>query len=214
MEKVGIIGSGTVAKVLAKGFAQHGYAVRIASRTVDKVAGFAAEAGVGAGTIGEVAAWADTIVLAVKGSAALDVVRSIGDDALRGKVVIDPTNPIADAAPEDGVLRYFTGPNDSLMERLQAAVPGARFVKAFNTIGNALMVNPRLPGGARPTMFVCGNDQAARDEVAQLCRQFGHDVWDMGTAKAARAIEPLCMLWCIPGLRQNQWSHAIAMLRA
>jgi predicted dinucleotide-binding enzyme len=63
-------------------------------------------------------------------------------------------------------------------------------------------------------MFICGNDEAARAEVADLCRQFGHDVWDMGTAKAARAIEPLCMLWCIPGLRQNQWTHAFAMLRA
>jgi predicted dinucleotide-binding enzyme len=214
MTNVGIIGSGSVAKVLAKGFAQHGSTVRIGSRSVDKVAGFAAEAGIAAGTIAEVAAWADTVVLAVKGAVALDVVRGIGEDALHGKIVIDPTNPIADAPPEDGVLRYFTGPNESLMERLQAAVPGARFVKAFNTIGNALMVNPRLPGGAKPTMFVCGNDPAARDEVAALCRQFGHDVWDMGTAKAARAIEPLCILWCIPGFRENQWSHALAMLRA
>lgn len=213
MQQVGILGSGDVAKVLAKGFSAHGYAVKIGSRTADKVAGFAAEAGIGAGTFQEVAAWADTIVLAVKGSAAVATAQGLAA-ALAGKIVLDTTNPIADAPPEDGVLKFFTGPNESLMEQLQAAVPAARFVKAFSCVGNALMVNPALEGDAKSAMFICGNDEDAKAEVRTLCERFGHDVWDLGTAKAARGIEPLCIVWCLPGFRQGDWTHAFAMLRA
>jgi predicted dinucleotide-binding enzyme len=151
-------------------------------------------------------------VLEVKGSAAANALREAGDTQVAGKVVVDTNNPIADAPPEDGVLRYFTGPNDSLMEQLQSAFPTARFVKAFNCVGNALMVNPSL-GGGKPSMFICGNDGEARAAVARVLEQFGHDVCDMGSAKAARAIEPLCMLWCIPGFQHNDWRHAFAMLR-
>jgi len=213
MQQVGILGSGAVAKVLAQGFARHGYTVSIASRTADKVAGFAAEAGIGAGTLQDVAARADTIVLAVKGSAALATVQSLAP-VLAGKIVIDATNPIADAPPEDGVLKFFTGSNESLMEQLQTAVPAARFVKAFSCVGNALMVNPVLKGDAKSAMFICGDDEPAKADVRRLCEQFGHDVWDLGTAKAARGIEPLCIVWCLPGFRQNDWAHAFAMLRA
>ena len=212
MTNVGVLGSGDVAQVLSKGLKKYGYTVKIGSRSVDKVAAFAAEAGIGAGTFAEVAAWADTLVLSVKGSAALDVVRQLGSAAFAGKTVIDTTNAIADGAPEDGVLRVFTGPNESLLERLQASAPSARFVKAFSCIGSDLMVDPALPGG-RPSMFICGNDDAAKADVRRVCEQFGHEVWDMGTAKAARAIEPLAILWCIPGFRQNDWTHAFAMLR-
>ena len=212
MKNVGVLGSGDVAQVLSAGLKKYGYTVRIGSRSADKVAAFAAETGIGAGTFGEVAAWADTLVLSVKGSAATDVVRQIGADAFAGKTVIDTTNAIADEAPEDGVLRVFTGPNESLLERLQALAPAAKFVKAFSCIGSDLMVDPALPGG-KPAMFICGDDDAAKADVRKLCAQFGHDVWDMGTAKAARAIEPLAILWCIPGFRQNEWTHAFAMLR-
>jgi predicted dinucleotide-binding enzyme len=213
MQQVGVLGSGAVAKVLAQGFTAHGYTVKIGSRSADKVAAFAAEADIGAGTFHEVAAWADTVVLAVKGSAALATVQDLAA-ALAGKTVLDATNPIADLPPEDGVLRFFTGPNESLMEQLQAAAPTARFVKAFSCVGNALMVNPVLKGDAKSAMFICGNDEAAKAAVRRLCEQFGHDVWDLGTAKAARGIEPLCIVWCLPGFRQNDWTHAFAMLRA
>jgi 8-hydroxy-5-deazaflavin:NADPH oxidoreductase len=213
MQQVGVLGSGDVARTLAAGLKAHGYTVQIGSRTADKVAAFATQAGIGAGTFAEVAAWADTLVLSVKGTAALAVLEGIGAAALAGKTVIDTTNPIADAPPEDGVLRFFTGPNESLMERLQAAFPAARFVKAFSCIGSALMVQPALRSG-QSAMFICGDDEAARATVAQVCREFGHDVWDMGTAKAARAIEPLSILWCLPGFRDNDWTHALAMLRA
>jgi predicted dinucleotide-binding enzyme len=99
------------------------------------------------------------------------------------------------------------------MERLQKKVPAAKFVKAFSCVGNAYMVNPKLPGGP-PTMFICGNDARAKSEVTTILEQFGHDVEDLGAVEAARAIEPLCILWCIPGFVRNHWTHALKLLRA
>jgi len=212
MKSFGVLGSGPVAKVLAKGLKTHGYDVRIGSRSPDKLAGYAAETGIPAGTFAEVAAGAEGVVLAVAGRGAEEALRQAGAGNLRGKVVLDTTNPIAEEPPVDGVLRFFTGPNDSLMERLQAAFPDARFVKVFNSVGNAFMVNPSFPGG-KPTMFYCGNDTAAKEVVARIIEQFGWEGADMGTAVAARALEPLCQLWCIPGLRENRWTHAFRLLR-
>ena len=213
MKRVTVLGSGPVAKVLARGLKTHGYEVRIGNRSLEKIAAFGKEAGIPTGTPAEAAAWADTVVLAVAGRAAEEALAGAGVANLRGKIVIDTTNPIAGEPPVDGVLRFFTGPNDSLMERLQAAFPDARFVKAFNSVGNAFMVGPSFAGG-KPTMFYCGNDAAAKAEVARLIEQFGWEGADMGTAVAARALEPLCQLWCIPGLRENRWSHAFKLLRA
>lgn len=213
MVRMGVLGSGQVGQVLARGLRNHGYDVRIASRTPAKLEEFSTASGIQAGTFADVAAWADGLVLAVAGTAAHDALRESGEANLAGKVVIDATNPIANEPPEDGVLRFFTGPNESLMEQLQAACPGARFVKAFSCVGNGLMVNPSLPGGT-PTMFYCGNDPAAKAFVARLLEQFGWELADMGTAKAARAIEPLCQLWCLPGFRENRWSHAFRLLQA
>ena len=94
----------------------------------------------------------------------------------------------------------------------QRAAPEAHFVKAFNSVGNGLMVHPQFEDG-QPTMFICGQDAGAKAEVTALLDRFGWDVEDLGGAAAARAIEPLCMLWCIPGLRENRWNHAFKLLR-
>jgi 8-hydroxy-5-deazaflavin:NADPH oxidoreductase len=211
MPQFGVLGSGVVAKVLSKGLKQHGYDVRIGSRDPQKLASFRDETGISTGTFADVAASADVIVLAVKGTVAVDALRLAGADHLKGKVVIDTTNPIADLPPVDGVVQYFTGPNESLMERLQREFAEARFVKAFNSVGNASMVNPQLAGGP-PTMFYCGNDAEAKRVVAGVLEKFGWEPADMGTATAARAIEPLCQLWCIPGFRQQRWTHAFKLI--
>jgi predicted dinucleotide-binding enzyme len=214
MTRIGVIGSASVGQTLAIGLKKHGYEVRIASRTPAKLAEFSAKSGIEAGTFADVAAWAEAVVLAVKGGAAEQAVRDAVPANLRNKPVIDTTNPIADAPPEDGVLKFFTSPNDSLMERLQSAFPDVRFVKAFNSVGAALMVNPAFPGGGRPTMFYCGNDAGAKSVVAKIIDQLGWDGSDMGTAKAARAIEPLCQLWCIPGFKDNAWTnHAFHVMK-
>lgn len=214
IRKIAVLGSGQVGEVLANGFLKHGYEVMRGSREATKLAGWKAAAGTKAqtGTFAEAAAWADGIVLAVKGSAATEVIDLAGPNNLAGKTVMDATNPIAEAAPVNGVLRFFTDLNESLMERLQKHAPGARFVKVFSCVGNAFMINPTFPGGP-PTMFICGNDADAKAQVRSVLDQFGWDAADMGAAEAARAIEPLCMLWCIPGLTQGSWTHAFKLLR-
>lgn len=211
--KIGIIGSGAVARTLAAGFLRHGHPVTMGTREPAKLADWLAENPAGrVDGVAQAASFGDVVVLAVKGGAAQGVVQSLGAGALAGKVVIDTTNPIADVPPVNGVLKFFTDLNDSLMERLQAAVPAARFVKAFSCVGAPLMVNPGLKGG-RPTMFICGNDADARGVVRDILDQFGWDIEDLGSAEAARAIEPLCILWCIPGFLRNEWMHALKLVR-
>ena len=212
VKRFGVLGSGDVGQALAKGLASNGYTVRIGTRSPGKLAKFAKSTGITEGTFEQVAKWAEAAVLAVLGKAALDAVELAGPGNLRGKLVIDTTNPISDEPPEDGVIRYFTGPNESLMERLQAAYPEIKFVKAFNSVGSSLMVHPTLSGGP-PTMFYCGNDARAKTMVDHLIEQFGWEGADMGGVVAARALEPLAQLWCIPGFRENEWMHAFRLLR-
>jgi predicted dinucleotide-binding enzyme len=214
MQKIGVLGSGAVGTALADGFLKHGYEVVRGSREPAKLAGWLAKAGGKArtGTFGDAAKSAELVVLAVKGDAAESVLDLAGADALQGKVVIDTTNPIAAAPPVNGVIRFFTTLDESLMERLQRRVPGARLVKAFSCVGNTLMVDPKLPGGP-PTMFICGNDDAAKGDVRAILDRFGWHTEDLGAVEAARAIEPLCILWCIPGFQGRGWMHALKMLR-
>jgi predicted dinucleotide-binding enzyme len=210
--KIGILGSGDVAKTLGAGFLKHRHDVTMGTRSPAKLADWAKQnpkariAG-----FAESAQSAELVVLAVKGGAALDALSAAGAANLAGKTVIDATNPIADAAPVNGVLKFYTTLDDSQMERLQRQFEAARFVKAFSSVGCALMVNPELKGG-RPTMFICGNDEAAKKTVTAILDQFGWDIADMGKAEAARAIEPLCMLWCIPGFLRNDWVHAFKLV--
>jgi predicted dinucleotide-binding enzyme len=212
MKRYAVLGSGEVGQVLAQGLAKHGHEVRIASRTPDKLAKFSRESGIAALTFSDAAAWAEALVLSVKGDGAEEALRLAGKEWLNGKLIIDTTNPISDDDPQNGVLRYFTNSNESLMERLQAAYPAAHFVKAFNSVGSAVMVNPTYAGG-KPTMFYCGNDAGAKKETARILELFGWEPFDMGPATAARAIEPLAILWCIPGFLKNQWTHAFKLLQ-
>jgi len=214
MGKIAVLGSGMVGQTLADGFLKHGHEVMRGSREPAKLADWKKGAGPKAqtGTFAEAARWGSCVVLAVKGTAAEAAVEQAGPANLAGKTVIDTTNPLADAPPDNGVIRYFTDVNASLMERLQKKAPDARFVKAFSCVGNALMVNPALPGGP-PTMFICGNDAGAKTEVRGYLDQFGWETLDVGGVASARAIEPLCILWCLPGFLQNDWAHAFKMLR-
>ena len=211
--KVGILGSGDVGKSLADGFVRHGHEVTVGTRDASQLAEWSkSRRSAKTGTFADAARFGELLVLAVKGSAASAVLRSAKPENLNGKTIIDATNPIADAPPVNGVLRFFTNHEQSLMEQLQREFASARFVKAFNSVGNALMVNPELRGGP-PTMFICGNDDAAKASVKKILDQFGWETADMGKAEAARAIEPLCMLWCIPGFARNEWTHAFKLLR-
>jgi len=211
--KIGVLGSGEVAKVLASGFLKHGHQVTIGSRTPDKLAEWAAQnPGGKTGTFAEAAAFGELVVLAVKGTAAADALRLAGVENLKGKTVADATNPSADAPPVNGLLQFFTSYNQSLMEQLQSEFSGAHFVKVFNSVGAAFMVNPQFPGGP-PTMFICGDSEAAKKQVTGVLDQFGWETADMGGVQSARAIEPLALLWCLPGFTKNQWTHAFKLLK-
>jgi len=210
--KVGILGSGDVAKRLGNGFLQHGHDVMLGTRDPAKLADWTKQNPKGrVGSFAEAATFGELVVLAVKGSVAANALRAAGVANLAGKPVIDATNPIADEPPVNGVLKFFTTLDESLMERLQREFDAVRFVKAFNSVGNARMVNPQYKGG-RPTMFICGNDEAAKTTVRGILDQFGWETADMGKAESARAIEPLCILWCIPGFLRNEWTHAFKLL--
>ncbi len=210
--KVGILGSGDVAKALGRGFLKHGHEVVMGTRTPDKLSEWVAKnPKAHISSFAEAAKFGALVVLAVKGSAAPDVLRLSGSENFSGKTVIDVTNPIAEAPAVNGVLKFYTNLEESQMERLQREFASAHFVKAFNSVGSALMVNPQFRGG-RPTMFICGNDDASKAPVAAILDQFGWEVADMGKAEAARAIEPLCILWCIPGFSRNEWTHAFKLL--
>ena len=212
--KVGVLGSGGVGQTLAAGFLKHGYEVMVGTREPAKLAEWqSAHRGAQVGSFADAAAFGEVVVLAVNGAASAEALRLAGSAHLAGKVVIDATNPIADAPPDHGVLKFFTTMDESLMERLQREFGDARLVKAFNSVGQGQFVDPSYAGGIRPTMFICGNDGAAKRTVTEILDKFGWETADMGSVEVARAIEPLCMLWCVLGFTKNEWTHAFKLLR-
>jgi 8-hydroxy-5-deazaflavin:NADPH oxidoreductase len=215
MKKIGILGSGVVAQALGNGFLKHNYKVMLSSRNLSKLQEWKDNGGENAyiGSFYDAGKFGDIVILALKGSIAVEAVEDAGPQNLMRKTVIDTTNPVSpDLPPENGVLRYFTNHDESLMERLQTQFPEVHFVKAFNSVGNSFMVEP--PFAEKPTMFICGNNDASKREVKEILEKFGWEVADMGKATSARAIEPLAMLWCIPGMLDNEWKHAFKLLRA
>ena len=213
--KIGIIGSGIVGRVLSKAFLSEGHSVILGTRDITKeelVKFHQENPGIEIGNFATTAASADLIVLAVNGSIISDAINLAGKENFSGKIVIDATNPIAKDPPVNGVLSFFTNYNSSLMEKIQQELPEAKLVKAFNSVGNAFMYKPDF-NDIKPTMFICGNDAEAKKEVIVILTSFGWETEDMGSVEAARAIEPLCILWCIPGILHGQWTHAFKLLK-
>ncbi|MGD9929713.1 MAG: NADPH-dependent F420 reductase [Mangrovibacterium sp.] len=213
-KRIGVLGSGIVARVLANGFLQYGYEVMMGTRDPKNLEDWLEQAGEkgSVGSFEHAAHFGDQVVLAVKGSAAEFVLDLAGAANLHEKTVIDTCNPISEEAPENGVLRYFTKPNQSLMEHLQTKYSRIHFVKAFNSVGNDLMVNPDFKEG-KPTMFICGNNAQAKADVEKILEMFGWECEDMGGVQSARALESLAILWCIPGFIRHEWRHAFKLLK-
>jgi 8-hydroxy-5-deazaflavin:NADPH oxidoreductase len=199
--RIGILGSGVVGPALARGYARHGHDVRIGTRQPEVD-------GLPTGSAQEAAGEADLVVLAVRGEVAVQVVSSVAAE-LDGKVLVDATNPLDTSTRPPGL---FVGTTDSLGEQVQRAVPGARVVKAYNTVGNALMVDPDLPGGP-PTMFIAGDDAAAKATVTGLLEETGWDVADLGGIEASRWLEAMCMAWVCYAVTNGGWDHAFRLLR-
>ncbi len=211
---IGIIGSGEVGQTLAKGFLKYGYPVMIGSRSPSKLEDWSKRKGMGAaiGTFDQASEFGELLVLGVKGQVAKEVLEELKSERIQDKIVIDVTNPIDETkTPDNGVLHFTTSLESSFMEEVQNGFPSVRFVKAFNSVSSAYMVDP--PFESKPTMFICGNDNTAKEVVVGILEKFGWEAEDMGGVESARAIEPLSMLLCIPGILRNDWSHAYKLLR-
>jgi predicted dinucleotide-binding enzyme len=199
--RIGILGSGVVGQALARGLARHGHEVRIGTRK-DAVKDLPV------GSPADVVEGADLVFLSVLGTAAVDVATGVGEQ-LRGKVLVDTTNPLDFSSGRPGL---FVGLTDSLGEQVQRAVPEALVVKAYNTVGNTLMVDPELPGGP-PSMFIGGDSDEAKAVVSELLVATGWDVVDLGGIDASRWLEAMCIAWVLHGARTGTWEHAFRLLR-
>src|SRR5688572_494596 len=213
--QIGIIGSGNAGRVLASAFIKEGHKVMLGTRNTSKeevVKWKKENDGAETGTFSEAAKFGELLVLATGGSVTENAIKLAGTENFSNKIVIDATNPFAAAPPEKGILKFFTTLDESLMEKLQRLIPEAKLVKAFNSVGNAVMYKPNYKDGI-PTMFICGNDISAKNIVTAILTDFGFETEDMGGVEAARVIEPLAILWCIPGFIRNQWNHAFKLLK-
>lgn len=211
--KIGILGSGDVGKALGKGFVKHGHETKIGSREPSKLDAWVKENGAkaSAGSFADAAKFGDVVVLATLGNAVENVIGLAGKDSFDGKVVIDATNPLK-MEPNKMPELSIAG-NDSLGEQVQRWLPKAKVVKAFNTVGNAYMVDPKFEGGP-PDMFIGGDDDGAKKKVSEILKDFGWGVVDLGGISASRYLEPMCIVWVHHGIRSGKWNHAFKFLHA
>jgi predicted dinucleotide-binding enzyme len=198
--KIAILGSGVVGQALATGYPKHGHEVKIGTRQ-SEVGDHPVDTPTAA------AAWGDIVVLAAKGEIAVELATSVKEQTV-GKVVIDTTNPLDFSTGKPGL---FVGWNDSLGEQVQRAIPDAKVVKAYNIVGNTLMVDPDIPGGP-PTMLIGGNDADAKKAVTGLLTDTGWEVADLGGIEVSRHLEALCIAWVLYGISQGGWDHAFKVL--
>lgn len=207
---IGVIGTGNVGGALGTLWAAKGHQVVFGTRnpTDPQVVQLLQSAGKNAraASVREAAAFGDVVALAVPWPAAPDAINSAGN--LTGKILIDCTNPLA---PDLSGL--VIGTTTSAGEEVARMAKGAKVVKGFNTLGAANFGNPRC-GSASASMFICGDDDAAKKAVAKLTAELDFDVVDVGPLLAARWLEPLAMLWIHLAFKQG-WgpNHAFKLLR-
>jgi len=210
--RVGILGSGDVAKSLARGFLNEGHEVMLGSREPEKLASWVQESGSGAsgGTFSETAKFGELVVLAVNGARSVEAVQMAGVDSFKGKIVIDATNPLdMSGGPPP---RLIGGLGTSSGELNQKALTGAFVVKAFNTVGHAHFYKPEFAGGP-PDMFLCGEDANAKEHVSHICQAFGWNAIDVGGIGFSHYLEATAMVWIITAFTGSHWNQAFKLLR-
>jgi 8-hydroxy-5-deazaflavin:NADPH oxidoreductase len=212
--RVGVLGSGEVGRCLAAGFSSRGHEVMIGSRSPGKpelrewLSG--GGTGIQAGTFAEAAAHGELLVLAVLGDAAEAAIADAGAANFSGKVVIDTMNPLDFSGGFPPKLAICC--EDSLGERVQRALPDARVVKAFNTIGNPYFVDPDFSEG-HPTMLIAGDDVDAKRTVGDALADFGwDDPVDIGGIEGSRELEAICIAWVKIGGARGSWDHGFKLL--
>lgn len=213
--KIGILGSGDVGRSLGSGFAKKGYEVTIGTRDPKKAELRkwlqANDGHASVGTFAEAAARGDIVILATHGEATESVLDQVGSKPFDGKIVIDATNPLdfSQGMPPG----MFVGTTDSLGERVQRKLPKAKVVKCFNSVNHGMMTNPQMREGI-PDMLICGNDKAAKRQVAKLLKEFGWgDPIDVGGIDGARWLEAWVALWVRVANELGSWNVALKILR-
>jgi hypothetical protein len=211
-QTVAILGNGVVGVELGKGFAANGWKVIFGTRDAKSAKSqeaLSAVPGSSAASYADASGSASLAVVALPWTGLKETLAAAGADNLAGKVVIDASNPLDFSK---GAPQLAIGHTDSSGETVQRLLPAAKVVKAFNTITAGHMVNPKLPDGV-PDMFIAGNDEAAKRDVARILEAFG---WrkpiDMGDITASRLLEALAMLWISYGFRNNHWTHGFSLL--
>jgi hypothetical protein len=201
--RIGILGSGDVAQTLGTAFAARGHEVTLGTRDAKKLEAWKQRAGPKAsvGSFADAARHGEVLVLATLGAAADQAIDLAGAANFEGKLLIDATNQLSGSMPPDTLY----GLRDSIGARVQAKLPRAKVVKAFNTVPHVRMAEPRLPGAR---MLVCGDDAAAKRRVEALLRELG---WagaiDVGGIAEARFLEALTLLWVRAGIALGRWDH-------
>jgi predicted dinucleotide-binding enzyme len=196
--RIAVIGMGNVGGALARRWVESGHEVTFGARDPADAKALAAAKGAGAAVkaVAAAAAGAEVVVLAVPWPAVADAVRSAGD--LRGKVLLDCTNPLT--ADLSGLE---VGTTTSGGEVVARAAPGARVVKIFNTSGSGNMANANY-GANKPTMLHAGDDPQAKAVAARLASDIGFAPVDLGPLTAARLLEPFALVWITLALRGGQ----------
>ena len=214
--KIGIIGSGDVGRRLGDGFIELGHQVKIGSRDpnqskitewIDKHDKEKASAG----TFAETANFGELVVLATLWEGTADAIQLSNSKNLAKKIVIDVTNPLdfTKGMPP----RLALGHTDSAGETVQRLLPDSKVVKAFNIVGNPHMIHPDFPGGM-PTMFICGNDEAAKKiMIDDILSKFGWETIDIGGIEGSRLLEPIALLWILHYFRTGNGNHAFKLLK-
>ncbi len=213
--KIGVLGTGDVGRVLGAGFAARGHEVKLGSRDAKnpKAVEWAEKTGANAsaGTFADAAKFGDVIIIATLWSGTQNALELAGPESFAGKVVMDTTNPLDFSKGAPPTLAV--GTTDSAGEQIQRWLPGAKVVKAFNIVGNPHMVDPSFPGG-KPDMFICGDDEGAKQTVTDLCTELG---WpgavDIGGLVCSRYLEPMAMVWISYFFKTGKGTHALALLR-
>ena len=212
--RVAILGTGVVGKALGQAFITLGHEVKMGSRDAknEKALAWAKEMGpkASASTFADAAAFAEMVVLATLGAANESALTAAGAANLRGKILIDTTNPLDTSG--GGPPKLAVAGSDSGGERVQRLIPEAQVVKAFNTVGAPHMFRPSFPGGP-PDMFICGNSADARKKVAALLGEFGWGVVDIGGIEGSRYLEAMCITWVLAGIHGGNWNQAFKLLR-
>ncbi len=210
--KVGIFGSGDVAKSFARGFLKEGHEVMLGSREPEKLTSWVRESGQSSssGSFSETAEFGELLVIAVNGAKAVEALQMAGVSNFNGKVVIDATNPLdmSSGIPP----KLIGGLGSSSGELIQRALPNAPVVKAFNSVGNAHFYKPQFAGGP-PDMFICGNDAKAKEQVVHICKDFGWNSIDIGGIEFSHYLEALAMIWIITAFAGGHWNQAFKLMR-